>query len=161
MGPDGTADKAGGIGMQTYTGDRANEQYLAQRIVGATSEQLLAMLLEGGQKFIGLANASIQKQDVAGKTRYLHRTAEIVSELMLWLDPEESSDLVKNMGRIYDWWLREIYDASRTNDTARLSMVSHQMGEIRSAVEEWLRKNRKETSPVLPAASAHLDGMVG
>ena len=35
--------------MQEYPGKKAADQYLAQRIQGATPEQVAAMLLEGSQ----------------------------------------------------------------------------------------------------------------
>ena len=41
--------------MQGYAGGKATSQYLAQRVQGASPELLVAMLLEGGQRFINLA----------------------------------------------------------------------------------------------------------
>ncbi len=147
--------------MQTYTNDRATEQYLAQRIAAASQEQLLAMLLEGAQRFLALGVAALERKDVQSKTRYLHRTAEVVSELILWLDLEGGGELTQNMSRIYDWWMRELYEASRVNDSARLRAVGVQMGEIRSAVEEWLRKHHPEVPSPQPAPSPGIDGMMG
>lgn len=127
--------------MQGYGGTKATEQYLAQRVMGASQELLAAMLLEGAQKFLGLGMNAIKTRDYAAKTRNFCRTTDIVDELVSWLNMDEGSVVALNLARIFDWWLREIYEASMANDTARLERVSRQMGEIRSAWEELHRRN--------------------
>lgn len=147
--------------MQAYGGNKAAEQYLAQRVMGASPELLAAMLLEGAQKFLGLGVNAIKTRDFAAKARHLCRATDIVDELVSWLNMEEGPEVALNLARIFDWWLREIYDASRADDTARLERVARQMGEIRSAWEELNRRNSTSTAakPAGQPMASSLDGI--
>lgn len=142
--------------MQGYGGGNAAEQYLVQRIQGASTEQLAAMLLEGAERFLNSALSAMANRDIPAKARFINRVSAILEELAIWLDFEGGGELATNLARIYDWWLHELFEGSQANDRPRLERIQKQMGEIRAA---WQEFDLKRQAPGKPAAS--LDGMVG
>jgi flagellar secretion chaperone FliS len=124
--------------MQPYA--KASDQYLVQRILGASPQQVVAMLLEGGQRFLAQAVQAFERHDIAAKAHATNRVLAIVEELTLRLNHDEGGELVDNLVRIYDWWTREILTASATKDPARLDRISRQMGELRQAWEQLDQK---------------------
>jgi flagellar secretion chaperone FliS len=145
--------------MQGYPGGNAADQYLVQRVQGASPEQLVALLLEGGQKFINLALAAMKNKDVPGKARYVNRVSDIILELNLRLNREDGGELVTNLNRIYNWWTNELYDGARKNQPERLEMIRNQMGEMRNTWEEFHQKKYVSHEPVSNTAS--LNELIG
>lgn len=146
--------------MQGYggAGNKATDQYLVQRIQGASPEMLVAMLLEGAQKFINQALTAMEQRDLPTKARFVNRVSAIIEELTVWLNMEGGGELAINLARIYEWWTNELFDASQKGEPERLIRIRDQMGEIRSSWEELDRRNRKETTaPVAPS----LDNLMG
>jgi flagellar secretion chaperone FliS len=145
--------------MQAYGGGKAADQYLIQRIQGASPEMLAALLLEGGQKFVNLALVAMKNRDIPGKARYVNRTSDIIEELSTWLNQEEGGEVVVNLMRIYDWWMNELFEGAQQNQPERLELIGRQMGEMRGTWEELHLKNRRADQPGGPTAS--LDGLMG
>lgn len=143
--------------MQEYPGRKATDQYLAQRIQGASSEQLAAMLLEGAQRFLNLTLQAMNNRDPLSQGRYLGRTSDIIFGLKERLNHEEGGDLVDNLDRIYDWWMHELYEGSLKSQPERLQRILTQMGEFKSTWEE-LHRRKTSGGPSTPTAGA-LDGL--
>lgn len=144
--------------MQGYMGGNAAEQYLVQRIQGASTEQLAALLLEGAQKFLNMAMLAIRNRDVPAKARSVNRVSAIIEELMVWLNPDGTEELSGNLARVYDWWLHELFEGSQGNELERLERVNRQMGEIRQA---WEELHRKRTSSAATGNRQSTEGLVG
>ena len=145
--------------MAGYPGAKAADEYLAQRIEAASPEQLVAILLEGGQKYLTLVLAAINSNDVAGKARHSNRVLDFILELKLRVNREEGGELAKNLIRIYDSWAEELSMAAIANETARLEHMRGHMGELRATWEDLHRKKNVSAAPA--AIRASLDEMVG
>jgi len=115
---------------------KASDQYITQRVLGASPEQLVALLLEGGQRFLAQAIQAMSRKDFAAKGQALNRVSAIIEELTLRLDHEGGGELVENLMGLYDWWVREIIDAGAQLEASRLERVSRQMGEMRQSWEQ-------------------------
>ncbi len=139
--------------MQGYAGGKATSQYLAQRVQGASPELLVAMLLEGGQRFINLAVNAMKTRDLPGQARYVNRVADIILALRERLNFEEGGELVENLVRIYDWWTDVLFDASMKAEPERLQMISNQMGSMRASWEELDRRRTISDKPEAPSVS--------
>jgi flagellar protein FliS len=96
--------------------------------------------MEAGQRFIGKAIQAMELSNHLEVGRCLSRVTEIINEATLRLNHEEGGELVDNLGKVYDWWIWEVFEASSTKDTARLRSISHHMGEIRQAWEQLHQK---------------------
>jgi flagellar protein FliS len=127
--------------MNAYA--QSADAYLTQRITGASPEQQAALLMEAGQRFLGKGIKAIEQKDPVALARSLARVAEIITEAAFRLNHEEGGELVQNLLKVYDWWTREILEASPAKDAARLRVISHHMGEIRQA---WEKLHEKRTT---------------
>ncbi len=136
---------------------RASDQYLTQRVMGASPEQLVALLLEGGQRFLSLAIQAMGRKDYAMKGLSLNKVLAILEELTLRLNHEDGGDLAINLMRIYDWWGREILASGAELNIARLERISRQMGEMREAWEQSHQKRLTTGNP----SSFHAADLVG
>ena len=143
--------------MQPYFAAKSGEQYLVQRINGASPEQLVAMLLEGAQKFCLQAISAINKRDVPNKARLINRVSAIIEELTVGLNHEDGGQLVGNLTRIYEWWLSELFDASQKNQPDRLVFIAQQMGEMRATWDECGHNRQTAAAP----AAFTAEGLVG
>ena len=127
--------------MNPYT--QSADAYLVQRVMGASPEQQAALLMEAGQRFIGRAIVAIGARKHGDTAHCLKRVTDIIAEADLRLNREDGGELVQNLERIYDWWTREVLEASITKDTVKLEAVSRHMGELRQAWEQLHEKQVK------------------
>ena len=143
----------------TQTGGRQANNYLAQRINGATPEELAAMLLEGAQRFLTQAVAAIRKNNLPERSRLVNRVSLIMDELISMLNVEDGGDTVDKLHGIYIWWIKEIFEASRRMETERLERITRQMAAMRSGWEEMSTSRQTLASQSAPAFS--VQGLVG
>jgi len=134
--------------VNTYA--QSSDAYLVQRVLGAGPELQAALLLEAGQRFLGKAIKAMEQKDHFESARCFRRVTDIINESILRLNYEDGGELVENLLNIYDWWTREILDASSVKDAARLQNISQQMGEIRQA---WEQLNEKQVRAAQPLQS--------
>ena len=130
--------------MNNYA--QSADQYLAQRIMGASPEQQAALLMEAGQLFLGKAIRAMEQKEPFEVARHLGQVAKIVNEAVIRLNHEDGGELVQNLLKIYKWWISELFEAGSNKDTARLRILSHHMGQIRQAWEQ-LHQKQLMTSP--------------
>ena len=144
--------------MIQHPGAAQSDQYLLQRIIGATSEQLCVLLIEGAQKFLLQAIAATKERNIADKARFINRVSAIIEELTVQLNHDEENELVINLSRIYEWWMNQIFEASRDNDFGKLEKVYEQMASIKATWEELIHKQALEAAqgarPQAPMPSA-------
>lgn len=129
--------------MQAPYGGNPTRLYLAQRINSASSEELVAMLLEGAQRFLLEAVKAIHAKDLRTKARHLQRVSEIMQKLLGMLNPEGDRALVDKLHGIYIWWIKELFDGARLNQPERLEAITRQMVAMRSGWEQLATKERQ------------------
>jgi flagellar secretion chaperone FliS len=139
--------------MQGYAEGKAADQYLVQRIQGASPEQLVALLLEGGQRFINLALQAMKNHDLPSQGRYVNRAADIIFGLKERLNYEEGGEVVENLVRIYDWWTNELFEGAMKNQPERLQLIFNQMGEFKSTWEELHQRKAGSGQSLQPTAA--------
>lgn len=136
--------------MQGYPGGKAADHYLVQRIQGASPEQVAALLLEGGQRFLNLMIKAIQNQDLPNQAIYIGRISDILLGLKERLNLEDGGEVVENLIRLYDWWANELYEGSLGGEPERLRIIFNQMGELK---ETWEELHRRKSASNQPAGS--------
>jgi len=109
-------------------------QELSQRISTAGPGELVAMLLEGASGFTDRVVVAIQQRDAPAKVRMVNKVSAIIEHLATMLNYEDGGAVVDNLSRIYEWWLRELLDASATDASDRLQAIAAQMGVLK---ESW------------------------
>ncbi len=140
--------------MQGYPGGKATNHYLVQRIQGASPEQVAALLLEGGQRFLNLMIKAIETGDLPNQAVYIGRISDIILGLKERLNLDDGGEVVENLIRIYDWWADELYEGSLNGEPDRLRVIFNHMGELK---ETWEELHRRKSSGNQPAGS--IDGL--
>jgi flagellar biosynthetic protein FliS len=123
------------------------DTYLVQRVMGASSEQQAALLMEAGQRYIGKGLKALELKDHAEAARCFIRVTDIINESVCRLNYDDGGELVQNLLKVYRWWTQEILEGSKAKDSARLMAVSKHMGEIRQAWEQLHEKKAQAISP--------------
>jgi len=129
--------------MKGYKADKASEQYLLQRIQAASPEQMVALLLEGGQRFTKLAVEAIHQRNFVEQARYTNRVGDIILELRDRLNHKDGGETVQNLIRVYDWWVDAVFRGAQQGEVEVLERVISQMGEFR---ETWEELHRRKTA---------------
>ncbi len=136
---------------------KASDQYLVQRVMGASPLQLVILLLEGSQRFLTQAMQALERKDYAAKAAATNRVLAILDELTSRLDAEAGGELAQNLLGLHAWWTHEIVEASIAKDPARLGRIQRQMGELRQA---WEQLDRQGAAPH-EAGAFQIRDMVG
>ena len=144
--------------MRPASGGYPANSYLAQRINSASPEELTAMLLAGAERFLTQATAAIRRRDRLEKARLLHRGSEIMQSLLGMLNPEGDPALVNRLHGIYIWWIKEMFEGSRSEKPEQIERVVRQMGVLRSA---WEELDARQGRPQAAAAPFTVEGLVG
>jgi len=140
--------------MQGYPGGKATNHYLVQRIQGASPEQVAALLLEGGQRFLNLMIKAMETGDLPNQSVYIGRISDIILGLKERLNLDDGGEVVENLIRLYDWWANELFDGSLNGQPDRLRVIFNQMGELK---ETWEELHRRKSAGNQPASS--IDGL--
>ena len=113
--------------------DKVASPELQDRIQTAGPSELVAMLLEGASGFTDQVVLAIQQRDGQTKLRMVNKVSAILEHLVTMLNFEEGGPVVDNLSRIYEYWLRELLDASAKDAPARLMRISSQMGTLKGS----------------------------
>jgi flagellar protein FliS len=91
------------------------EQYLKSQVSGSSPEQLLIMLLEGGERFIRKADAELHRNNVDEVHNNLIKAQNIYLELFCSLNPD-AGDFVSNLQGLYYAMYENLMDANVKKD---------------------------------------------
>ena len=120
-----------------------DQVYLQQRVLTASPEQQMALLMEAGQKFLGNAIRAMGKGEHISVGVALSRVAEILNECIYRLNHREGGELVANLMTIYDRWIKDLFEAQAHKDTSKLENMLAYMGELRQTWEQLNKKNQE------------------
>jgi flagellar protein FliS len=115
------------------------------------------MLLEGAQRFLNQAIVALRNRDIQTKARLVNRVSAIIEELAVRLNHEEGGEVVDNLTRIYEWWLKELFEASQKNQPERLEYIGRQMAEMKGT---WDQLSVRQHA-AMPAMAFTAEGLVG
>lgn len=117
--------------------------YLQHRVLTASPEQQAALLMEAGQKFLGKAIIAMDKKEHISVGMALSRVAEILNECIYRLNHRDGGELVANLMTIYDRWIKDLFEAQASKDSAKLKSMLVYMGELRQTWEQLHKKNQE------------------
>ncbi|MCL1908653.1 MAG: flagellar export chaperone FliS [Holophagaceae bacterium] len=112
-------------------GAAQSDSYLLQQINSASPEELCIMLLEGAQRFLTQAISAVKAHNIQDKAKYVNRVSAIVEELMVQVETDDQNDLAVNLSRIYEWWMNQLFEASRGDDAPKMELIYSQMDDMR------------------------------
>ena len=92
------------------------EHYLKNQISGSSPEQLLILLLEGGERFIRMADAELMKERMEEVHNNLVKAQNIYLELFCALD-QDAGDFVPNLQGLYYLMYDNLMEANVKKDS--------------------------------------------
>lgn len=107
-----------------------NEVYQRNQITTARPEELTMMLYNGALRFVLQAKVAIEKQDLAKAHSLMIRTQEIMTELMLTLNPDY--EISESLLNLYDYMKRRLIDANIQKDIAILEEIENMIVELKT-----------------------------
>ncbi|WP_462379128.1 flagellar export chaperone FliS [Pseudomonas sp. Marseille-QA0892] len=105
---------------------------LQAQVSEASPHRLIQMLMQGALDRIAKAQGAIERGWMAEKGELIGKTISIVAGLKDVLDFDVGGELANNLDSLYEYMIRRLTEANRTNDLGILEEVSGLMREVKS-----------------------------
>jgi flagellar protein FliS len=137
--------------------------YKEIRVKTASQGQLIVMLYEEAVKQLDMS-LDLLGLNLSGKkdparieqiSKYILKTQEIITELMVSLDFDQGGDIAKNLFALYTWFNQELLEANISQDLSRITAIRGMINELRGAWDEI--KNSAEGAGK-PSAGVNITG---
>ncbi len=79
------------------------------------------------------ARTALDARDIEQRTEQILKASEMIGELRLSLDHEQGGEIATQLDALYAFALRELFDANRHQDGAKLDVVLRICAELREA----------------------------
>ena len=99
----------------------------------ASPHRLIQMLMEGALDKIAFSKGQIERNDFAEKGRNITWAISIIQGLSASLDVESGGEIAANLEGLYDYMVRRLLEANKTNDVEILEEVSSLLKEVKQA----------------------------
>jgi flagellar protein FliS len=127
--------------------------YKETRIKTASQGQLIIMLYDEAVKNLDRGLELLEANRIGKKDpgkieqigKWVMKTQEIITELMVSLDFEQGGEIAKNLFALYTWFNRELLEANIRQDMQKITVVRNMINELRSAWHEIAAKSPAET----------------
>lgn len=121
--------------MNTYTAtDKYKSVGVKSGVEGASSHQLVSMLLTGAITKIGEAKAGLAGGEIAIKCEAISKAIAIIEYLRASLDQGIDADFAEQLAELYLYMERRLLEANLHNEEAFLDEVR---GLLRQVSEGW------------------------
>ena len=118
------------------------QSYQNNAVNTASGPQLTLMLYNGCIKFIKQGIKELENKNYEAKNNNLQRAQDIISELMITLDPKY--DISKNMIALYDYIYFRLQEGNVKNDVASLEEGLELVTEFRDTWKEAMKIDAKK-----------------
>lgn len=100
----------------------------------ASPHQLIAMLINGALTRLSTAKGCMERKDFAEKGVQLGKSIDIIDGLQGCLDMDAGGDVSAKLDALYDYMIRRLSEASRSND---MEMVDEVISLLRNIKAGW------------------------
>ena len=108
-------------------------RYKDAELDSASPGQLIVMLFDKILLTLRRGRLAMEQKRIEERVELLLKANEMIAELRLSLDFEQGGQIATELDALYGYALREVMEANRTQDPARLDVVLHIVGELRDA----------------------------
>ena len=106
-------------------------RYRDAELASASPGQLVVMLFDKILLTLRRARLAIEGRRIEERVELLLKANEMISELRLSLDFEQGGAIAQNLDALYAFSLRQLFEASRSPDVAKIDGVLRVMSELR------------------------------
>jgi len=119
---------------------RPYQAYQNTQVQTSNQKQMIVMLFDGMDRFMSRAIRAIETDDIESAHTNLHRTGQILLELMSTLREDKGGEIALNLKRLYLFCYERIVIANLKKDTRMIADVKEVMGNL---AEGWKYIDRK------------------
>ena len=98
----------------------------------ASPKELISMLVDGALTAMAKATGAIARKDISMRTEQLNKANDIILGLKDFLDHEKGGEIATNLDALYDYMVRTLMQANRSNDEAKVQEIMALMLQIKS-----------------------------
>ena len=128
--------------MNAKTAMSAYAQTKAQTgIESASNTQLITMLLDSAIERVATAQGHIERGELARQGEVIGKVIDIVASLDSYLDHDKGGEVSKTLESLYDYIVRQLYQANLKKDASLLEEVASLLSEVRTG---WVESTKNQ-----------------
>ena len=110
-------------------------------IESASPARLITMLLDGALERIAQAQGHMERGEIAEKGEVIGKVIDIVASLDSYLDHDKGADVSATLESLYDYMVRQLYQANLRSDVSVLQEVASLLTEVRAG---WVESTKSQ-----------------
>lgn len=122
--------------MSAYTQTKAQSG-----VESASATQLITMLLDGAIERVAKAQGHMERGELAEQGEVIGKAIDIVASLDSYLDHDKGGEVSKTLESLYDYIVRQLYQANLKNDVSVLEEVASLLTEVRAG---WVESTKNQ-----------------
>lgn len=105
---------------------------LRSAVASASPHQLIVMLYDGALTALANAKGCIARKDIENRAKQLNKANAIILGLRDFLDMDKGGEVAENLDALYDYIVRGIIDANRTQSEERVQELINLVLELKT-----------------------------
>ena len=122
---------------------RPYQAYQTASVTTSNQKQLIIMLYDGMDRFLSKSVKAIKEGDIESAHTYLHRTGQILLELLSTLREDKGGEIAANLKRIYVFCYEQVVIANLKKDIRMIRGIQEVLANLRGA---WKTIGAKDMS---------------
>ena len=122
---------------------RPYQAYQTASVTTTNQKQLIIMLYDGMDRFLSKSVKAIKEGDIESAHTYLHRTGQILLELLSTLREDKGGEIAANLKRIYVFCYEQVVIANLKKDIRMIRGIQEVLANLRGA---WKKLGAKDVS---------------
>ena len=122
--------------MSAYTQNKAQSG-----VESASATQLITMLLDGALERVAKAQGHMERGELAEQGEVIGKVIDIVASLDSYLDHDKGGEVSKTLESLYDYIVRQLYQANLKKDVSVLEEVASLLTEVRAG---WVESTKNQ-----------------
>jgi len=110
-------------------------------VESASATQLITMLLDGALERIARARGHVNRGEIAEQGEVIGKVIDIVASLDSYLDHDKGGEVSVTLESLYDYLVRQLYQANLQSDVLILDEVASLLSEVRAG---WVESTKNQ-----------------
>lgn len=102
---------------------------------------LITMLLDGALERVAKAQGHVERGELAEQGEVIGKVIDIVASLDSYLDHDKGGEVSKTLESLYDYIVRQLYQANLKSDVSVLEEVASLLTEVRAG---WVESTKNQ-----------------
>ena len=98
----------------------------------ASPHKMVSMLFDGVLKALATAKGCCERADIEGRSASINKASEIIIGLKGCLDLEQGGEVAQRLDELYDYSLRQLYQANKENSSELVQEIIGLISEVSS-----------------------------